>query len=61
MFTTGRLIFTISFLIVFIVVIAYSYRKDLKVNRMHFKGNVWILVTIVLIFSTLFLLVKFRN
>lgn len=61
MFTTGRIIFTITFIAVFILVIIYSYRKDFAVNRIHFKGNIWILVFIILIFSALFLVVKLRH
>jgi hypothetical protein len=61
MFTTGRIIFTIAFLLIFSVVIAYSYRKDIKVNKQHFSGSFWILLSIVLIFSALFLIVKLRH
>ena len=61
MFTTGRIIFTIAFLLIFSALIAYSDRKDIKVNKQHFKGSFWILLTIVLIFSALFLIVKLRH
>ena len=61
MFTTGRIIFTVAFVLVFVGAIIYSYRKDLKVSRQHYKGSIWILLFILLIFSTLFLIVKFRH
>jgi hypothetical protein len=61
LFTPGRVIFTLVFLFVFIGVIFYSYRKDLKISRIHFRGTFWILFSIILIFSALFLIVKLRH
>jgi hypothetical membrane protein len=61
MFTPGRIVFTIAFMLIFSAVIVYSYRKDIKVNKQHFGGSFWILLTIVLIFSALFLIVKLRH
>jgi hypothetical membrane protein len=61
MFTTGRIAFIIFFLLVFIGALVYAYRKDLKVNKTHFKGAFWVLLTIIAIFTVLFLLVKLRN
>jgi len=47
MFSTGQLIFAIAFLIVFVIIIFYSYRGDKKLHRKHYKGNFWVLVIFV--------------
>lgn len=60
MFTTGRLIFTILFIIAFILVLIYAYRKDLKINRRHFPQTYRVLLSIILITIVLFLVVKFK-
>jgi hypothetical protein len=61
MFTTGKLIFALSFLILFIVVMVWSYGKDSQVNKIHFKGSYKTLIFIVLAFSLLVLIVKLRH
>jgi hypothetical protein len=61
MFTTGRIIFMLCFALVFIGGIAWAYRKDLKVSKIHYKGVLWVLFGIVAIFGILFLIVKFRH
>ena len=47
MFSTGQWIFGILFAIVFIVIIAYTYRKDLQLHRKYYKGSVWILIAFI--------------
>ena len=37
-FTTGRIIFMIFFILAFIVLMAYSYRKDIKNHKRYYKG-----------------------
>jgi hypothetical protein len=61
MFTTGRIIFTVLFIIGFVGVMIYAYRKDLKINRMHFPKTYRILLGIILIASILFFVVKFKH
>ncbi len=60
MFTKGRIIFALAFFIGFVVLMIYAYRKDLKINRSQFPKAWKILVAIILIFSLLFLVVKFK-
>jgi len=38
-FTTGRIIFIIFFVITFISLIVWSYRKDIKVHSRHYKNT----------------------
>lgn len=56
MFTTGQLIFAVLFFIVFVVVIIFSYRKDLKLHQKYYKGVLYILVGFLLFIALLFLL-----
>ena len=37
-FTTGRIIFMIFFVIAFILLAIYSYQKDLKSHKTHYKN-----------------------
>ncbi|WP_452222948.1 hypothetical protein [Lacinutrix chionoecetis] len=47
MFSTGQLIFAISFAIVFILAIIYTYRKDLKLHKQYYKGTIWVLIAFI--------------
>lgn len=44
MFSTGQLIFAVLFAIAFILIIIYTYRKDLKLHRQNYKGTLWVLL-----------------
>ncbi|WP_299395628.1 hypothetical protein [uncultured Gelidibacter sp.] len=47
MFTNGQLIFGGLFAFVFAIVLVYTYRKDLKLHRKHYKGSLWILLAFI--------------
>ena len=47
MFTKGQLIFGLIFFIVFSIVIAYTYRKDLKLHKRYYKGTIWVLIAFI--------------
>lgn len=47
MFTTGQLVFGLLFFIAFSVVIAFQYRKDLKLHKKYYKGTIWILLAFI--------------
>ena len=57
MFTSGQLIFSICFIVVFVIIMIFSYKRDKKLHRKHFKGSAWILLGF-LIFVALLMLVK---
>ena len=59
MFTTGQLVFAIFFFIAFVVVIFFSYRKDLKLHRKYYKGTLYILVGFLLFVALLFVIKTF--
>jgi len=51
MFSSSQKIFAILFAIVFIIILVWSYRKDLKLHQIHYK-RVWIVgLGIVLVFA----------
>ncbi|MER3376266.1 MAG: hypothetical protein RIM83_16625 [Allomuricauda sp.] len=59
MFSTGQLIFAALFLIVFIAIISFSYRKDKKLHKKNYKGVIWVLVSFVTFVIFLFLIKYF--
>ncbi len=58
MFTTGRIIFVAVFLLVFIGVMVWSYSKESRLNRIHFRKSYKILIAIILFLLLQFLIVK---
>ena len=52
MFSKGQLIFAIFFVISFIIVMVYSYRKDIKNHQKYYKNaalkvGIWMVVAVV--------------
>lgn len=58
MFSKGQLIFGVLFAIAFVIVLAYTYRKDLKLHKLHYKGSLWILLGFIA-FIGLIAMIKF--
>jgi hypothetical protein len=62
MFTKGQWIFALLFAITFIIVLIYSYRRDLKLHKKYYRGSVWILIAfiafILMIVAIKFIFVK---
>lgn len=56
MFSTGQLIFAGIVSAVFIAVIVYSYRKDLKLHKKYYKGTIYVLIGFILFIALLFAL-----
>lgn len=61
MFTTGRIIFVVAFVLVFVAGLIWSYRKDRAVSQIHFKKTYKILIGLLLLLLLQFLIVKMRN
>ena len=61
MFTTGKIIFASVFALAFILFMAWSYRKDRSVTSAYYKNTSKTFVFILLVFTVLFLFVKFRK
>jgi len=56
MFSTGQIIFAILFIIVFIGIMIWSYRKDIPLHNKYYKGAYWILIGFILFVAILFLI-----
>ena len=59
MFSKGQLIFAIAFIIIFTIIIIYSYRQDRKNQKEYFKGSFKIILFMVGLTITLFLIKKY--
>lgn len=60
-FTTGRIIFAVLFVIAFVIMMIFSYKKDAKNNQKYYKNTalyvaVGIIATIGLLFLSKYLL-----
>jgi hypothetical protein len=47
-FTQGRIIFALSFIVGFAIILIFAYRKDLSLHRIHYKGATKIIAGIFL-------------
>lgn len=61
MFSTGQWIFAAIFFVTFVVVIIYSYRKDINLHRKYYKGSLFVLVGFLLFILLLFFIKGFLN
>jgi len=61
MFSTGRLIFVIIFVLVFVSAMVWSYSKEYKLNKIHFPKPYKILIALLLFLVVQFLIVKVRK
>ncbi len=61
MLTTGKLIFTAVFIVIFVVAMFWSYKKDSFTDKTHFKGASKVLFIVILVLFALFLFVKMRH
>ena len=58
MFSKGQLIFGLIFAIVFIILMVWSYRKDVKLHRLYYK-KVWIVALGIFLAVSLFATITF--
>ncbi|HPQ07769.1 MAG TPA: hypothetical protein PK995_00915 [Bacteroidia bacterium] len=59
MFTTGRFIFVIFFIVVFLVGMIYAYKEDLKTIKIHYSSVYLLFIALILFLLILYLIVKF--
>ncbi|QNJ96772.1 hypothetical protein [Constantimarinum furrinae] len=57
MFSTSQWIFSACFLVAFVILMIFSYKKDKKLHKKHYKGTLWILAGF-LVFVLLLLAIK---
>jgi len=56
MFSTGQWIFAGFFVVAFVILMIFSYRKDLKLHRKYYKGSIFILIGFIIFILLLFVL-----
>ncbi|MCF6308297.1 MAG: hypothetical protein L3J09_10095 [Flavobacteriaceae bacterium] len=61
MFSSGQWTFVVFFVIAFVILMIFSYRKDKAVNKKHYKGSIWILVGFITFVIFLFFLKGWLN
>ncbi len=61
MFSQGQLLFAVFFVTTFIILMIFSYRKDSKNHKLHYKGSLKIFLAFVLIIGILFLIKFFTQ
>lgn len=59
MFSTGQYIFAGIFFVIFVVIIIFSYRKDIKIHRKYYKGTKYVLLAFFVFMAILFALKYF--
>lgn len=59
MFSEGRLIFVILFVIAFAGYLIWAYRKDIAKTPWYFKGTLKIAIIFVIIYAAYLLLTRF--
>lgn len=61
MFTPGRIIFVVLFVLVFVAGLIWSYRKEKNINKLHFNKTYKILLALILFLVLQFIIVKIRK
>lgn len=56
MFSTGQLYFALFFVIMFVSIMIYVYRKDVSLHKIHYKGSLWVLFFFLLFIGILFII-----
>ncbi|MDC6362670.1 hypothetical protein EZV76_06445 [Flagellimonas alvinocaridis] len=59
MFSSGQLIFALLFIIAFVAIISFTYRKDKKLHKKNYKGVKWVLISFMTFIAILFLIKNF--
>ncbi|HEX9981035.1 MAG TPA: hypothetical protein VGB50_10785 [Flavobacterium sp.] len=54
MFSTGQTVFAVLFLIAFIIVSIFVYRRDKSLHKEHYKGTHKVLIAFLLFIAFLF-------
>lgn len=56
MFSTGQWVFVLFFIVAFIVLMVFSYRKDSQLHKREYKGAKWILLGFIGFVALLFVI-----
>jgi len=58
MFSTGQIYFAFFFIITFVTAMVWSYRKDLKIHKIHYKNTAIKVFAVGILVSLAFVLVR---
>jgi len=58
MFSKGQLVFAGLFVIAFTIAMVWSYRKDIKIHKKHYKNSFIVIIALFLIIA-IFTLITF--
>lgn len=58
MFSTGQIYFAVFFIVTFVIAMIWSYRKDLKLHKIHYKNTAIKVFAAGVIITTAFVLVR---
>jgi hypothetical membrane protein len=58
MFSNGQLVFGLLFFVSFIIIVTYSYKRDLKKLNGTYKGIKWVVIGFIAFVSLLVILKK---
>jgi hypothetical protein len=58
MFSNGQLVFGLLFFVSFVIIVTYSYKKDLKKLNGTYKGIKWVVIGFIAFVSLLVILKK---
>ncbi len=58
MFSKGQLIFAALFSFAFVVIMIWSYRKDIKLHQYYYK-NIWVVALGIFLVITFFAIITF--
>ncbi len=56
MFSTGQWVFAGLFLVAFIIVMIFMYRKDLNLHRKYYKNSIYVLIGFIAFILLLFVI-----
>lgn len=61
MFSQGQWIFVGIFVIAFLAIMVFSYRKDRGLHRKHYKGSFYVLIGFLVFLALLFFIKYFLD
>ncbi|WP_309641347.1 hypothetical protein [Flavobacterium sp.] len=56
MFSTGQWTFAALFFVAFVIIMIFSYRKDILVHQKFYKGNYKVLIAFLVFIALLFVI-----
>lgn len=56
MFTTGKIVFALLFVVIFTTLMIVMYRKDMNLHKKYYKGSTLVFIAFLLFIGLLFLI-----